>query len=177
MEREPSPALRTTSPDASGEGKTRPSPALRATAPDVSAEVMHPGPRRLTRHDRRELRFFALGLAFLLVVMFWWLVPWLRGTLAPLWPLVVAWLLVVAAWMHPPALLPIYRAFLPVARVLGWLNTWLLLGTVFFAILTPVGWVLRRLGRLQYVSGFDASAGSYRVPVPPEHELRLEDPF
>jgi hypothetical protein len=91
--------------------------------------------------------------------------------------LIVAWALVMTAWVYPPAVLPIHRAFLPVARVVGWLNTWLLLGTVFFAILLPVGWLLRRLGRLQYVTGFDASAQSYRVRVPPEQPLRLEEPF
>jgi hypothetical protein len=134
---------------------------------------MHP----LTRNDRRELRFFALGIALVLVVAFWWLVPWLRDRPEPLWPLIVAWFLVVIAWAHPPAILPLHRAFLPIARVLAWLNTWLLLGTVFFAILLPVGWVLRRLGKLQYVTGFDARATTYRVTVPPEHEMRLEEPF
>jgi hypothetical protein len=154
-----------------------PSADRRATSPDVSGDWSGAGPPSLTRHDRRALRFFALGLALVIVVVFWWLVPWLRDRPAPLWPLIVAWALVMTAWVHPPAVLPIHRAFLPVARVVGWLNTWLLLGTVFFAILLPVGWLLRRLGRLQYVTGFDASAQSYRVRVPPEQPLRLEDPF
>ncbi|MCE3285301.1 MAG: putative rane protein [Steroidobacteraceae bacterium] len=131
----------------------------------------------LTRNDRRELRFFALGLALVLVVVFWWFLPWFRDRPEPLWPLIVAWFLVVIAWAHPPAILPLHRAFLPVARVLAWLNTWLLLGTVFFAMLLPLGWVLRRLGKLQYVTGFDARVTTYRVPVPPEHELRLKEPF
>ena len=143
----------------------------------MSEEVERAGPRALTRDDRRELRFFALGLAFVIVVVFWWLLPWLRDRPEPLWPLIVAWVLVVTAWAHPPAVLPLHRVFLPVARVIAWLNTWLLLGTVFFAILLPVGWVLRRLGKLQYVTGFDPAAETYRVPVPPEHELRLEEPF
>ncbi|HET9694889.1 MAG TPA: hypothetical protein VFP48_10935 [Steroidobacteraceae bacterium] len=133
--------------------------------------------KALTRDDRRELRFFALGLALMLVLAFWWLVPWLRERPQPLWPLIVAWLLVMTAWVHPPAILPIHRAFLPVARVLAWCNTWLLLGAVFFAILLPVGWVLRRLGKLQYVTGFDADASTYRVPVPGDHEIRLKEPF
>jgi len=134
-------------------------------------------PRALTRHDRRELRFFALGLAFVVVFVFWWLLPWLRDRTAPLWPLIVTWLLVVTAWAHPPAVLPIHRALLPLARAMAWLNTWLLLGLVFFAILLPVGWILRRLGKLQYATGFDRAADTYRVPVTPEHEPRLEEPF
>jgi hypothetical protein len=131
----------------------------------------------LSRSDRRELRLFALGLALLLVIAFWWLVPWLRERPPPLWPLVAGSLLVVLAWAHPPAILPLHRALLPVARVLAWLNTWLLLGAVFFAILMPVGWVLRRQGKLQYVTGFDGDTATYRVAVPPDRQTRLKDPF
>jgi hypothetical protein len=131
----------------------------------------------LTRNDRRELRFFALGLAALIVVAFWWLLPWLHDGVRPLWPLLVAWVLVMMAWVWPPSILPIHRAILPVARVLATVNTWLLLGTVFFVILLPLGWILRRLGRLDYRQGFDPGAASYRVPVAKDHRTRLKDPF
>ena len=86
-------------------------------------------------------------------------------------------MLAAAAVAWPPALLPVYRLLLPVARVLGVINTWLLLGALFFGILTPVGWVLRRLGRLQYASRVDADARSYRVDVARDRPVRLEEPF
>jgi hypothetical protein len=79
------------------------------------------------------------------------------------------------AW--PRAILPVYRAILPVARVLGVVNTWLLLGAVFFGILMPVGWVLRRLRRLQYVTRFEPEVASYRVERRSDHAVRLEEPF
>jgi hypothetical protein len=44
-------------------------------------------------------------------------------------------------------------------------------------MLLPVGWVLRRLGRLQYVTGFDPTATSYRINVATDHDVRLEEPF
>jgi hypothetical protein len=120
----------------------------------------------LTRNDRRELRFFALGIAAFLVIVFWWWVPTLRGQPEPLWPLLVAWVLVMMAWAWPPS-----------TRTLAWINTWLLLGFVFFAILLPLGWVLRTRGRLQYVTGFDRAAATYRVPVPADHRTNLDTPF
>jgi hypothetical protein len=133
--------------------------------------------QRLTRNDRRELRLFALGLALILLAVFWWFFPWLRERPQPLWPLVIAGVLVTMAWVWPPGILAVHRAFLPLARVLAFINTWVLLGAVFFAILLPLGWVLRRLGKLQYTMGFDAAAASYRVPVAADHETRLKDPF
>jgi len=133
--------------------------------------------RILVPSDRRELRQFGLGLAALVVVLFWLLLPWLRDAGRPSWPLVAGGVLALLAVTWPVAIYPVYRLLLPVARVLGVVNTWLLLGSVYFGILLPVGWVLRRIGRLQYRTGFDPRAASYRVEVPPDHSVRLEEPF
>ena len=133
--------------------------------------------RILTRRDTRELREFGLGVALLLVLVFWVLLPWLGDRPRPAWPLVAAGVVAVLALARPAAVHPVYRLLLPVARVLGIVNTWLLLGAVFFGILLPVGWVLRRLGRLQYLTRFDPGAASYRIAVPKDHAVRLEEPF
>jgi len=133
--------------------------------------------RMLTHHDRRELRHFGLGLALLVVAIFWGLLPWLGARPRPAWPLATGGVVTALALAWPVAIYPIYRLLLPVARVLGVVNTWLLLGAVFFGILLPVGWVLRRLGRLQYQTGFDPDAASYRIEVPTDHPVRLEEPF
>lgn len=131
----------------------------------------------IDRSDFKGLRYFALGLAALLVAIFWGLAPWLGDRPRPLWPLVVGWVLVMMAWIWPPSVWPVHRALVPVARVLATVNTWLLLGIVFFGMLMPAGWVLRRLGRLQYRTGFDAGAQSYRVRAPDDPVVRLEEPF
>lgn len=133
--------------------------------------------RILTPGDRSDLRQFGLGLALLVVLVFWGLLPWLGDRTRPWWPLAVGGVLAALALAWPLAVYPVYRALLPLARVLGIINTWLLLGAVFFGILLPVGWVLRRMGRLQYRTGFDPDAASYRVEVEPERPVRLEEPF
>jgi hypothetical protein len=133
--------------------------------------------RRLTRHDTRELRQFGLGLSLLLVVAFWALLPWLGDRPRPSWPLVAGGVVAALALAWPVAILPVYRLLVPIARVLGPVNTWVLLGAVFFGILLPVGWVLRRLGRLQYLTRFDPGTDSYRIEVSRDHAVRLEEPF
>jgi hypothetical protein len=133
--------------------------------------------RILTPHDRQDLRQYGLGLALLIVLVFWGLLPWLGDRPRPAWPLGAGGVLAALALAWPRAVYPVYRALLPVARVLGVVNTWLLLGAVFFGILLPFGWVLRRMGRLQYRVGFDPAAASYRVDVDPDRAVRLEEPF
>ena len=71
----------------------------------------------------------------------------------------------------------VHRVLRPVLELLARLNNWVLLGLLFFGILWPVGWVLRMTGRLQYRTGRDPDARSYRVPVDRNRVTRLEEPF
>lgn len=133
--------------------------------------------RVLGRHDTRELRQFGLGFALMIALVFWVLLPWLWARPRPAWPLVTGAVLVVGALAWPPSILPVHRLWLPVARVLAIANTWLLLGTVFFGILLPVGLALRALGRLQFSRGFRRDLDSYRIEVAADHDPRLGEPF
>ena len=133
--------------------------------------------RTLTRHDTRALREFGIGFGLIVILVFWGLLPWLGDRPRPAWPLVAGGILAFGALAWPPSVLPVYRAWRPVARVIGFINTWVLLGLVFFGILMPIGLVLRALGRLQYSSGFQRDVETYRVEVAPDHATRLEEPF
>ncbi len=133
--------------------------------------------RTLARHDRRELRAFGLGFAFMVVMVFWGLLPWLGDRPRPAWPLIAGAVLVLGGLAWPPSILPLHRAWMPIARVIGFINTWVLLGAVFFGILLPIGLALRVLGRLQYRSGFQRDLETYRIKVAPGHDTRLEEPF
>jgi hypothetical protein len=133
--------------------------------------------RNLTSDDTRELRRFAVGAGALLVALVWVLVPWWRGATRPLWALTVGLGLIALGLTWPRAVHPLYRAWRPVGRLLALVNTWLLLGLVFFVVILPLGAVLRRAHRLQYRSGFDPRAASYRVKVERGHVTNLEEPF
>ena len=55
--------------------------------------------RTLAPQDRKELREFGLGLALLIMLIFWGLLPWLGDRPRPTWPLAASALLV---WPHWP---------------------------------------------------------------------------
>ena len=68
-----------------------------------------------------------------------------------------------------PILRPVYILWMRFAAVLAWFNTRLLLGVFFYGILTPVGFIVRLLGKDPLTRRIDRSASTYwikREPVP-----------
>ncbi|MDH3839819.1 MAG: SxtJ family membrane protein [Chromatiales bacterium] len=120
-----------------------------------------------------ELRQFGFALAVLVVLLFVGLLPWVRDAARPLWPWIVSAALGLAAGLAPATLRPVYRGWFPIALALAWFNTRFLLGIVFFALMTPLGTVLRALGKLQYTERWDERSDSYRSNV--SHQARTED--
>jgi hypothetical protein len=62
-----------------------------------------------------------------------------------------------------------------VGGALGWVNTRILLGVVFFGLITPMGLAFRMAGRDLLPRAFDPRATTYRVPKKPRpgaHMLR-----
>jgi hypothetical protein len=46
-----------------------------------------------------------------------------------------------------PALLPLYRTWIKFGDTLGWINSRIILGAVFYLLIMPMGLVLRLLGK------------------------------
>jgi hypothetical protein len=131
--------------------------------------------RHLAPH---ELRSFGLSFAVAIVVFFGLLLPWLFGAGWPLWPWLAATTLALAALLAPRSLAPVYRLWRPLALAVGWLNTRLILGLVFFLVLLPFGLAARLVGRLQYSAALDTDATSYREKADGVHDPEhYERPF
>jgi hypothetical protein len=102
---------------------------------------------------------------------------WLMGGLflvIGLWPLVVhggelrvwsagvagRWGAMALAW--PRGLTPLYRGWMWFAEKLGWFNTRVLLGVIFYVVVTPISLVMRMLGKKPLQCTFDHQKPSYR---------------
>jgi hypothetical protein len=85
-----------------------------------------------------------VGLACLvLAALVWWrgkagMAPWLGG---------LGGLLVLAGLVIPRQLGPVYRAWMGLALVLSKVTTPIFMGIVFFLVITPVGLLMRALGK------------------------------
>jgi hypothetical protein len=110
----------------------------------------------------RTLRSFGLLVGGAFAVIGLWPRVW-RGEPPRLWALALAVLLVGFGLVLPRALRHPYRGWMALGHALGWINSRILLGLVFYLIVTPMGIVMRLSGRDPMRRGFDREAPSYRI--------------
>ena len=127
--------------------------------------------------DQAGLRRFGISIGLALPLLLMGLLPWLFDYRIPLWPVLIPlWLLPLAA-VAPGLLYYPYRIWMAVFGVLGIINTYLILTLVFVLLITPMGLVLRLLGKLQYQKKRSVHDHSnWQDSVPPEAR-NLEEPF
>jgi len=124
----------------------------------------------------KELRKFGLVTAGMLILFFDLLIPWIWDIARPVWPLYPAVILVSMALIIPAALGPVYTIWMRFALVLGWINTRIILGLIFFLVFFPFGIVMRMFNDPMRRK-FDQSADSYRVLSNPTKPENMERPF
>ena len=125
-------------------------------------------------YDRRQLRNFGLLVGGIFGAMGLWPMLW-RHQSPRLWAVTLAVVLVLPALVAPRNLVPAYRAWMALAEVLAWINTRIILGVVFFVVVTPIGLIMRMLKRDPMRRQFDRMGDSYRircVPRPGTHMTR-----
>lgn len=130
-----------------------------------------------TETERRELRRFGLTMAILVPALFGLLLPWVFGREYRLWPWLVAVVFAASALLMPVGLRTSRRIWMVLGSVLGWLNSRILLGAVFWVLVVPTGLVMRLTGGDFLARRFDAGAASYRVASRARRRDDMERPF
>lgn len=120
---------------------------------------------------KKQLREFGWLVGGVFVIIGFW--PLLvRGEPLRLWALGPGAALMIVGTLLPAVLAPIFKGWMWIGHVLGWINTRILLGLVFYGMVTPIGIVFRLMGKdAMRLVGQEASS-TYRVirkPRPREH--------
>ena len=127
--------------------------------------------------DRKGLRSFGLTTGAVFVAIFGVFFPWILEKNWPLWPWVVAAPLWVLALIYPPSLRLIYIGWMHFGLLASRVMTPLILGIVFFLVISPMALVRRRLGRDPLQRALDPNNESYRVQSTTSPREKLEKPF
>ncbi len=126
---------------------------------------------------KRELRNFGLVTGSLFPALFGLLLPWLKAHPFPVWPWIACAILIGAGVAAPAVLRPVYVIWSALGRALGWLNSRIVLTVVFYAVVAPMGLVMRAFGADPMARRFDPEAESYRVASRRAPIKSIERPF
>jgi hypothetical protein len=126
---------------------------------------------------KKELREFGLITGAIVAVLFGLLLPWLLDNALPLWPWILAAVLWAWAMLLPASLAPIYRGWLAFGHVMGWINTRIILGIMFYLLFLPVGLLMRLLGKDPMARSMDKTKVSYRVTHSSRNKDHVERPY
>lgn len=122
--------------------------------------------------EKNILRKFGIvvGLVFLIIALW----PLLKGGTYRLWALVPGLVLFVPGLFSPLLLRQPYKLWMVLAHILGWINTRIILGVVFFIVMTPIALVLKLLGKDFLHRRIEGQKASYRETPGPESSLEQQ---
>jgi hypothetical protein len=127
--------------------------------------------------DARGLRRFALTTGAIVALLFGLVLPYLLDFGYPIWPWVLAAILVLWGLIAPSSLNPVYKGWMRFGLLLNRIVSPIVLGIVFFGMVTPIGVTMRLLGKNPLAHGKGAQRDSFRVPSRERDRKHLERPY
>ena len=119
----------------------------------------------------KDLRQFGLLVGCVFAVIGLWPVVF-RSESPHLWAMILGSLLIVLGAIVPQSLKQVHAAWMKVGHILGSINTRIILGIIYYFLITPMGLVMRLMGRDPMHRALRQGTDSYRVvraPRPRQH--------
>ena len=117
----------------------------------------------------------AFGFVFAAVFLIIGLWPWVFGDRVRAWSVLLSAAFFMAAWVWPEALAPLNRLWTRFGLLLHRIVSPVVLGVMFFVVVTPTGLLMRALGKDPLRLRLDREARSYWIerqpPGPPPDTL------
>jgi hypothetical protein len=79
------------------------------------------------------------------------------------WALAASAVLILPALLAPRLLMPIYHVWMAVGRGLGWINTRIILGIIYYLTFTPISLLMRISNKDPLRRNFEPASASYRL--------------
>jgi len=127
--------------------------------------------------NRDELRKFGLTTGGLMSGLFGLIIPFALGRRYALWPWIVGGILAIWALVLPASLATVHKYWMRFSHALSWINTRIILGLVFYLMITPLALLMRFFSRDPMARKFDGNATSYRVISTTATRENLKRPF
>ena len=96
--------------------------------------------------SKKQLREFGLLIGFGFPILIGWLLPVLFGHEFRAWTLWIGIPGLILGLVSPRLLHYPYKCWMAVGHTLGWVNSHIILGFIFIAVLQPIAYVMRLTG-------------------------------
>ena len=96
--------------------------------------------------SKKQLREFGLLIGFGFPIIIGWIIPAISGHIFRIWSLWIGLPLLILGIMKPSFLTYPYKVWMAIGLALGWVNSRLILGLVYFIILQPIAIVMKIFG-------------------------------
>ena len=122
-------------------------------------------------HDRHEESPLpsnrSFGLVFTVVFLIVGLLPLFSRHTVRWWALAVSGVFLILALLQSPVLTPLNRLWMRFGLFLHKIISPVILGIIYFLVITPIGWWMLRKGKDPMRRSFDPAAQSYWIPRDP----------
>lgn len=125
---------------------------------------------------KKTLRQFGLMVGGIFLFIGLWPFVW-RQEAVRFWAVGLGSLLAVAGLTMPGVLKQVYQGWMWVGHVMGWVNTRIILGVLFYGVVTPMGLVMKLSGRDPMRREFEPDAQTYRVIRQPRPASHMKNMF
>ena len=112
--------------------------------------------------DAKGLRRFALTMCVIICILFGLAIPFLFGHSWPIWPWLVGMVFLLWGTIAPLTLCPVYHVWMRFGLIMSKITTPLILGILFYLILTPAGLIMRIFNKDPMARKFDKTHDTYR---------------
>ena len=126
-----------------------------------------------TTKDLRQFGFIVGGVFG--VIGIWPVV--FRNENPRLWAIILGGVLVALGAIIPQGLKQIYSGWMKVGHILGTINTRIILGIIYYGLVTPMGIVMRLVGKDSMHRTLMQDATTYRVVRAPRPRHHMRDQF
>lgn len=114
------------------------------------------------KDEIKEIKKFGFGLTALLCIIGGW--HCYKGHVnIYVWFFGFAGLVITLAFFAPIILKPIFKVITTVGNAIGWVNTRIILGIIFYIVFTPIGLISKLIGKDLLRERIDKDAKSYWV--------------
>ena len=96
--------------------------------------------------DKKQLREFGILIGFGFPILIGLIIPALGGHTFRIWTLWIAFPTLIIGILKPELLFYPYKGWMALGLALGWINSRLILGLVFFLVLQPIALIMKFVG-------------------------------